>query len=165
MSFLSTSLRLLAASAAISAISGCATLNANEAPPPTAAAFGPVARPDVATICVFHDGPDLFTLEALDNGTLMGMSGRDAYFCYWATPGNHTIVSRHTGTKGQAEVRLPVEAGRRYWLQQSLSSLDPSDYKLLPVDSLVTLDETSARKLFGEDPGEYSGPASMGLAR
>ncbi|HEY1696860.1 MAG TPA: hypothetical protein VGG39_32095 [Polyangiaceae bacterium] len=139
--------------ASFAALSGCSPYALTEAPVPPVAAFGPAPRTDVATVCVIR--PSHFavgvTFVVHDDGQLVGATRGESWFCYWAAPGRHTIVSS-TGDPvdrdGAAE--LTAEAGRRYWLHQDYENLLG-----VILDRLQWVNEERARELLEDGSCGY----------
>jgi len=132
---------------------GCSAYSLASPKVPPIPAFGPVARTDVATVCVVRPSHFalLVTFVVRDNDQLVGATRGESYFCYFAQPGRHEIVSS-TGDSADEEggVGLVAQAGRRYWLHQDY------DNNLGSVTSrLLVIDESRARDFVEDDGCEY----------
>ena len=57
------------------------------------------------------------TFPTRDNGTLVGATSGPTYFCYFAEPGEHVIVSE---ADEKETARLSAEAGKTYFLKQEV---------------------------------------------
>src|SRR5215472_7310947 len=100
---------------------GCSAYSLASPQVPPIPAFGPVARTDVATVCVVR--PSHFALAVTfvvhDNGQLVGATRGESYFCYEAEPGKHRVESSTGDPLDKAgSAVLAAETGRRYWLHQ-----------------------------------------------
>jgi hypothetical protein len=139
--------------AAIWALSGCSSYSLRDAPVPPVVALGPEPRADVATVCVVRPSHLALavTFVVHDNGQLVGATRAESYFCYWAEPGQHQLVSG-TGDPidhdGQAV--LAAEAGKRYWLHQDFDNV----FGVIS-DKLLWIDERRARQMLEEDECQY----------
>ena len=78
-------------------------------PPPAGTAKVCVIRTAVVAIAV--------TFPTRDNGTLVGATSGPTYFCYFAEPGEHVIVSE---ADEKETARLSAEAGKTYFLKQEV---------------------------------------------
>ena len=94
-----------------------------EAPPINALGRPPSS---LAQLCVVRPGwgARVVTLTVHDNDKLVGATNGPSYFCYFAEPGQHRIVSS-IADQGILDppraLALTVEPGGRYYLQQSVS--------------------------------------------
>jgi hypothetical protein len=155
---------------------GCSAYSLATPKVPPIPAFGPVARTDVATVCVVRPSHFalLVTFVVHDNGELVGATRGESYFCYFAQPGRHEIVST-TGDSVDEDGRvgLVAQAGRRYWLHQDydndLGSITP---RLLWIDEQRALDfvenEGCEYRTLTRVPAEEKappGPAPVAAAR
>jgi hypothetical protein len=155
---------------------GCSAYNFAQPKVPPVPAFGPVARTDVATVCVVRPSHFalLVTFVVHDDGQLVGATRGESYFCYFAQPGRHEIVST-TGDSVDEDgrVRFVAQAGRRYWLHQDydndLGSITP---RLLWIDGPRALDfvenEGCEYRTLTRVPAEEKappGPAPVAAAR
>jgi hypothetical protein len=155
------------------AAAACSSYALAEPKVPPIAAFGPGARTDVATVCVIRPShmAVAVTFAVHDNRQLVGATRGESYFCYWAEPGRHRIVST-TGdsTDRDGDALLTAEAGKRYFLHQDYDSV----FGVI-VDKLQWVDEPRARELLDDGkcdymtlsgvPGEEALPAAVPLAR
>ena len=167
------SARFAAPIALILGSSACSSYSLAQPKAPPIAAFGPVARTDVATVCVIR--PSHFavgvTFVVHDNRQLVGATRGESYFCYLAEPGRHNIVST-TGdsTDEDGEAALAAEAGRRYFLHQDYDNV----FGVI-VDKLQWVDDARARDLLDQGkcdyetisgvPGDEALPPPVPLAR
>ncbi len=146
----STSSLLVAASCLLFAGCSSYSLAAPKAPPIDAFRS---ARTDVATVCVIR--PSHWALAVTfvvhDDDQLVGATRGESYFCYFAQPGEHRIVSS-TGdpTDRDGHATLTAVAGSRYWLHQDYDNVFGSI-----TDKLQWVDEARARELLGDGACEY----------
>jgi hypothetical protein len=126
---------------ALCALAGCTTYGVATVSSPPIAAFGPSARPDAATICLYrptHVGSAL-TIPVRDNGQLVGVTHAYTYFCWLAEPGRHRIA---VGGGSDADDRVfDFLAGERLQLQHEIN---------FGTDTLRIVAEDEARK-FAEE--------------
>jgi hypothetical protein len=143
---------------------GCASaFGGGGANGPPAAALGPGARKDVATVCVVDDEMGVFgaSFSLEDDGMPVGETQGKTYTCYLAEPGSHNLVA-HSGRAGQnGEATLVAEAGHRYWFLESVFC--NSGKHGACFDHLVPIDQARADELL--DGLDYSGPDTPVLAR
>lgn len=128
---------------ALSILSGCSSYSvARRAVPPIDAQA--VAPRDLATVCIVRwsiKEPSTIRI-VYDDRRLVGATHGGAYFCYWAEPGLHRIVSTPTEDDDEDDERmvmLRLVAGRNYWLLE--------DYDVYFGDTFEALDEERARHL------------------
>lgn len=116
-----------AAVIAVALLSGCSgySLVKPDPVPLDAHAWPPAGW---AQVCVLrpHWIAGAVTLTVHDDGMLMGATRGPSYFCYYAEPGPHQISSEEAdaGALDSAhEIRVTLEAGRRYFLHQAIHPL------------------------------------------
>jgi hypothetical protein len=133
---------------AFGALAGCSPYSLEAAKVPPVAAFGPAPRTDVATVCVIRPShlAVAITFVVRDNEQLVGATRGESYFCYFAVPGPHDIVS--VDKTGRAT--LAAEAGQRYWLHQDYDNI----FGVI-VDKLEWVTEQRARALYDEGVCDY----------
>lgn len=110
--------KLLPTFAILALTAGCSSYGVATGEAPAVAPFASTA--DQAKVCVVRGGilpAPLYTTVVYDNGKLVGATKDETYFCYFAQPGKHVIVS--DGTFGSRSALLTAEAGRRYYLKQT----------------------------------------------
>ena len=143
----------LLASAALGCLVACSSYSLAEPKAPPIAAFGPAPRTDVATVCVIRPShlAMAVTFAVHDDGRLVGATRGESWFCYFAEPGAHRIVSS-TGdsTDRDGEATLAAEAGKRYWLHQDYDNV----FGVI-VDKLQWVDEARARDLMDQGKCDY----------
>src|SRR5579883_3145538 len=142
---------------------GCASAFGGGADGPPAAAFGPGARRDVATVCVIDDEWALLggSLSLEDDGMGVGETQGKTYTCYLAEPGPHSLVAHSGRANHDGEARLVAQAGQHYWL---LESLFCNSGKHAPCfDHLAPIEQARAEELL--DGLQYSGADTPVLAR
>jgi hypothetical protein len=131
---------------------GCSSYSLSTPQTPPVDAFGP-ARTDVATVCVIRPShwAVAVTFVVHDDEQLVGATRGESYFCYFAQPGEHSILSS-TGdpTDRDGRATLTAGAGRRYWLLQSYDNVFGSI-----TDKLAWVDEASARQLLEDGACDY----------
>jgi hypothetical protein len=131
---------------------GCSPYSLAAPPSVPLAAFGP-ARTDVATVCVIRPSHWALavTFVVRDDGQLVGATRGESYFCYFAQPGDHSIVSSTgDGVDWDGHAALTVVAGKRYWLHQDYENV------VGPIlDRLQRVGEARARELLDEGGCEY----------
>ncbi len=161
------------AGAALSCLFAWSSDSLTEPKTPPIAAFGPAPRTDVATVCVIRPShlAVAVTFVVPDDRQLVGATRGESWFCYFAEPGHHHIVSS-TGdsTDRDGEATLVAESGKRYWLHQ-----DYDNVLGVIVDKLQWVDEARARDLMDEGkcdykalsgvPGDEALPPPVPLAR
>lgn len=150
-------------------LAGCSPYSISGGTTPAMLAFGP-ARADVGTVCVIRSSAfaRAVTFVVHDNGTLVGATKGESYFCYEAAPGVHEIVSdTFDSTDHPGRTSISVVAGQRYWLQQDHDNSFGS-----VTSKLVWVDENTARelasdadyKVLTETPGHEQVPAPVPFA-
>jgi hypothetical protein len=116
------------------------------------AAFGPT-RTDVATVCVIRPShwAIAVTFVVHDDARLVGATRGESYFCYFAQPGEHRILSS-TGdpTDRDGQATLTAVAGGRYWLHQDFDNVFGS-----VTSKLQWVDEARARRLLDDGACAY----------
>jgi hypothetical protein len=155
--------------ALVAVVAACSPYSISGGTTPAMMAFGP-SRPEVGTVCVIRSSvmARAVTFVVHDNGTLVGATKGDSYFCYEAAPGEHGIVSdTFDSTDHVGRTSISVVAGQRYWLQQDHENSFGSI-----TSKLAWLDESSARELASgteykvlvETPGHEQVPAAVPFA-
>lgn len=146
------SLRLPVLFASGALVSACSSYSLRTPKTPPVAAFGP-ARTDVATVCVVRPShwAVAVTFVVHDDGQLVGATRGESYFCYYAQPGAHRILSS-TGdpTDQDGHAVLTAVAGRRYWLHQDFDNV----FGVI-IDKLQWVDEARARELLDDGSCDY----------
>lgn len=144
---------------------GCSPYSFAQPKVPPIAPFGPVARTDVATVCVVRPSHFalLVTFLVRDDGQLVGATRGESYFCYLAQPGAHEIVSTTGDTVDEeGTLRFVAEAGRRYWLHQDYDN----DFGSI-TPRLLFITESRAHDFVEDDACDYktltAGPGTEGL--
>jgi hypothetical protein len=101
--------------------SGCYSYQLRKPSPLPVEPFGLVPD-DASEICVVrpHWIAAAVTAVVHDNQVLVGATRGPTYFCYFADPGRHVIVSRADGTQ---EATLEAAPGRRYYLHQIVDNI------------------------------------------
>ncbi len=94
---------------------------------PTAPPIDALGRPPagLAQLCVVRPswGAAAVTLVVHDNGGLVGATHGPSYFCYFAEPGSHRIVSEISDpgmADSPVETTVAVVRGGRYYLRQTV---------------------------------------------
>ena len=132
---------------------GCSSYSLVAPQTPPIEAFGPAPRTDVATVCVIRPShwAGAVTFVVHDDGQVVGATRGESYFCYFAKPGEHAIVSS-TGdpTDRNGVATLAAAAGQRYWLHQDFDNVFGSI-----TDKLQWVDEARARTLLTEGACDY----------
>jgi hypothetical protein len=101
---------------------GCSSYRLAEPRTVPIEAFG--APPQaMAQVCVFRPSNMALavTFVVKDNGKLVGATRGPTYFCYFATPGAHTITSDSEDDVMAAQ--LDAKAGQRYFLEQGVDNV------------------------------------------
>ena len=106
--------------APLSILLGCGSYSLALPKSPPIDAFG-AGPSDAATVCVLR--PSHWALRTTyvvhDDGQLVGATRGEGYFCYWAQPGPHRIVSSpNESADDPAVVTERFVAGHHYWLVQ-----------------------------------------------
>jgi hypothetical protein len=109
-----------AAPLAVLLLAGCTRYQLAQ---PAAPPIEPLAEPPagLAQICVVRPAWEggAMTMVVRDNGHLVGATRAEAYFCWYAEPGPHHVVSvRIDAVPSPRRVRIHTQAGRRYYLAQ-----------------------------------------------
>lgn len=96
---------------------------------PTAPPIDALGRPPtgLGQLCVVRPywGATAVTLVVRDNGTIVGATHGPSYFCYFAEPGAHRIVSEVSDAgmvEKPRETRIEIARGGRYFLQQTVEA-------------------------------------------
>lgn len=150
-------------------LAACSPYSISGGTTPAMQAFGP-AREEVGTVCVIRSSAfaRAVTFVVHDNGTLVGATKGDSYFCYEAAPGEHEVVSdTFDSTDHVGRTSVTIVAGQRYWLQQDHENTFGSI-----TSKLAWIDENTARQLAGgaeykvltETPGHEQVPAPVPFA-
>jgi hypothetical protein len=103
---------------ALCVLSGCSAYGVTTSSLPAVAPFG-LANVDRAEVCVLRSGipTPFFTVTVHDNAMLVGATLDGTYFCYFAEPGHHSIVS--DGAYGARTAALDAIGGHRYFVKQN----------------------------------------------
>lgn len=96
---------------------------------PMAPPIDALGRPPsgLGQLCVVRPfwGTTAVTLVVRDNGNLVGATHGPSYFCYFAEPGGHRIVSEVSDAgmvEKPRETRIEITRGGRYFLQQTVEA-------------------------------------------
>lgn len=156
---------LLALATAVSA-AGCSSFGVSTTEMPAVSPFSASAGGQ-AKVCVVRGGAlpaPFFTTVVYDNAKLVGATKDGTYFCYWAEPGKHTIVS--DGAYGSRTALLTAEAGGQYYLKQAWRFPGFLGHALSWIDEPTAEAEIRSNEyaLLTEVPGDKSLPEAQPFA-
>jgi hypothetical protein len=145
-------------------VSGCSGygLTRPDVPPIDGRGFPP---PGLAQVCVVrpHWLAAAVTLPVRDNGALVGVTRGPSYFCYFAEPGGHLIVSEDAEAGdlvGAQSVSALLVAGGRYYLHQKVHPFGHAIEWVDPDRGFRMLDRTGYRLVARVPAGENLPPAA-----
>jgi hypothetical protein len=147
--------------------SGCSAFGVTTTETPSVPPFGVAERDDQAKVCVMRGGAvpaPFFTTVVYDNAKLVGATRDGTYFCYFAEPGKHVIVS--DGTYGARTALLTARPGGRYYLKQAWLLPGVRGHALSWVDESVARSEIDADEyaVLTEVPGDKVLPGERPFA-
>jgi hypothetical protein len=154
---------LIGSAAALSC--GCSAYGVTTTIHPPVAPFG-VAAADLAEVCVVRTGAPspLYTATVFDDAKLVGATRDGTFFCYYAEPGRHEIVS--DATFGTQRAQLTAVGGRHYYLKQEWLFPAVRGHALAWVDEATMRDEISTDEyaMLTEVPGDQALPGDRPVA-
>jgi hypothetical protein len=157
----------LAALGPLAFVLGCSTYTFIEPKTPPIEAFGPPSV-HAATVCVLrpsHWGLNV-TFVVHDDAQLVGATRGESYFCYYAAPGPHRIVSTRSDVLDDAATAtLHARVGQRYWLHQRYDSFFGNQLEWLDEERARQMIEGCDYKELVEAPGDETPPEDVPFAR
>jgi hypothetical protein len=129
-------MRIAIAFVTLAVIAGCTGYRAASTDDPPVVALAP-APAGWAKICVFRDSAigSALTVVIRDNGEVVGVTEGRGHFCYYASPGRHTLT---TQVSDAAPFVVEAEPTRRYFVEHHIN---------VGRDELVGIDEPRAASL------------------
>jgi hypothetical protein len=152
--------------AALTILPACSSYSLTRRLTPPVDALGPAPR-DFATVCVIRSSMAALstTFVVHDDGQLVGATRGEGYFCYWAEPGPHRIVSNANDDSDEERVvTARVVAGRHYWLLQGHDTYFGSTLDWIAEDRARPLVEQCDYLELVDAPPDEMVPAGTPLA-
>jgi hypothetical protein len=128
---------------------------------PAAPPIDALGRPPsgLGQLCVVRPawGASAVTLVVRDNGNLVGATHGPSYFCYFAEPGSHRILSEVSDAGmvvKSSETTVDVARGGRYFLQQTVEASDTVLSFLTEADAAKIVDRCGYQVLIAAPPSD-----------
>jgi hypothetical protein len=151
---------VLAATTGAAALCACSGYGVTVANKPPVSAFAEPPEQQ-ATVCVFRPhglGAAVLT-PVSDNGSVVGGTEGQSYFCYLAEPGEHQIA-----VDDAKPAKLTIAAGEHYYLQH-IFSRGPDLLQRVDTASAKRLEAHCVYTIMDEAPEGQTAPPAIALAR